>query len=88
MEIPACGAFMLAERTTEHMQLFEEGREADFFDIENQEELYQKVIYWLKNNDKRLNVAARGRARCISSNYSHEDTVKYMLNKIKGLAIE
>lgn len=69
MEIPACGGFMLAERTTEHLRLFEEGKEADYFS--DNEELLRKIRLYLANPRKRLSVALAGREKCISAGYSN-----------------
>jgi spore maturation protein CgeB len=80
MEIPACGGFMLAERTTEHQRLFEEGVEADFFD--SPEELLEKIRYYLTNQDKRLAVAAAGRQRCLEAGYSNVERLKGIVPKI------
>ena len=85
MEIPACGGFMLAERTNEHLRLFEEGKEAEYFDINNSNELIEKVRYYLIHEYKRISIAKAGLKRCIRSGYSHHDRLKYMLEQVEKL---
>ncbi len=80
IEIPACGSFMLAERTTEHQSLFEENKEAVYF--ETNEELLQKCLYYLKENTEREQIALAGFSRCIKSDYSYHGRIKEILNHV------
>jgi spore maturation protein CgeB len=77
VEIPACGAFMLAERTEEHLDLFKEGVEAEFFG--SNEELVAKVRYYLDYPEQRKRIAAAGRERCLRSGYSYHERLRWML---------
>ncbi len=82
-EIPACGGFMLAERTDEHLRLFKEGWEAEFF--ESDQESLGKIKYYLEHDDKRRLIAQKGHERCINSGYSNQERIKEMLRKIGNL---
>jgi spore maturation protein CgeB len=83
VEIPACGAFMLAERTDEHRALFEEGVEAEYF--ADDDELLAKVRRYLEAPELRHAVATAGRQRCIDSGYSNQDRMRKMFAILASL---
>ena len=83
IEIPACEGFMIAERTEEHLNLFEEGKEAVFFDSD--EELLDMVRYYMTHATERMRIAVAGRERCLKSGYSNHDRIKEMLATVKDL---
>lgn len=83
IEIPACKGFMIAERTQEHLDLFEEDKEAVYFD--SNEELLNKVIYYLKHEQERRQIAENGYKRCLSSGYSYDDMVDTILKEVETL---
>ncbi|MDP1955359.1 MAG: glycosyltransferase [Polaromonas sp.] len=79
IEIPACGGFMLSERTSRHLSFFEEGKEAEFFGSNS--ELLEKVTSYLQKSEEREIIARAGRARCISSRYSMRAQLETILNE-------
>ncbi len=76
-EIPACGAFMLAERSPKHEAFFRDGEEAVFFDSDD--DLLEKVKYYLTRPEQTKQIAAAGRYRCIASGFDHHGRIQAML---------
>jgi spore maturation protein CgeB len=82
-EIPATGVFMLAERNSDHAALFEEAREAEFF--ASDEELKDKIRFYLANDGVRKRIAAAGRERCVNSGYSDEHQLLRVVARMAAL---
>ena len=65
VEIPACQAFLLAERTDEQRDCSRRPRRRSFSGTK--EELLRKIKYYLAHPEERKRIAAAGRKRCLRS---------------------
>jgi spore maturation protein CgeB len=81
-EIPACGSMLLAERTAEHQDFFEDGREAEFF--ESREELVDKARFYCCHEPARRAIAAAGYRRCVDGQYAYVHRMRMALTKIQA----
>ncbi len=82
-EIPACAGFFLAERTSVHQELFEEGAEAEYFS--SMEECADKVRFYLRHESARQLVAEGGYRRCLESDYSLHRRLREILERVERL---
>lgn len=79
-EIPACGLFLLSERTSRMAILFKEGQEADFFS--STEEFIEKTRFYLHNDDLRARIAAAGRRRVLSDGHDIHARLRQWLRDV------
>lgn len=83
-EIPAYGAFMLAQRTSDHSQFFEEGREIECFG--NADELREKIDYYCMHHDERTAIAKAGYEKVTKGGHSYVDRARRVLEAYEELA--
>ncbi|HEX3435929.1 MAG TPA: glycosyltransferase [Pseudacidobacterium sp.] len=79
LEITAAGAFMLAERTPRHLEMFKEDEEAVFFS--SLEECIVKIRKYLGDEAARNRIAAAGHARAVASGYDHDSVIRKILER-------
>ncbi len=79
-EIPASGILLLAERTDEHQELFQDRVEAEYF--ASNEELVEKMLGCLRNDAERCRVALAGKKRCDRSGYASKEVLVRLLKQI------
>jgi spore maturation protein CgeB len=78
LEIPAMGGVLCAERTPEHLALYEEDREAVFWT--GPEECAAKCLALLADDSWRQAVAAAGRQRYLSNPWQNMKVIESILN--------
>jgi spore maturation protein CgeB len=76
-EITACGGFLLAERTPEHMACFREDEEAVFFS--DFDECRAKIERYLNDEPARAAIAAAGQRLAWSSGYDNDGVLRKLL---------
>ncbi len=76
-EITACGGFLLAERTPEHLACFREDEEAVFFS--DFQECRAKIDRYLNDEPARSTIAAAGQRRAWNSGYDNDSVLHRLL---------
>ena len=84
MEIPALGAVLCAERTVEHLSLYDDGLEAIFWS--NAEECAASCRRLLQDSAYRQAVATRGRLRLERNGHYNEQVLTTILGELAGRA--
>jgi hypothetical protein len=81
-EVAACGGFILAERTSRHLQCFREDEEAVFFS--SLDECAAKIRRWLPDAAGRARISAAAHVRTATSGYTYDARIASVLAGLDG----
>ncbi len=79
-DVLGCGGFLLSNYQPELEDYFEIGKDLEVY--ENYDELIEKIDYYLKNEDKRLEITSNG---CLTVKTSHS-TLNRVIEIIQKIA--
>lgn len=79
-EIPACGVFLLSERTPMMQDLYNEGKEAEFFSTP--EEFLDKVKFYLNHEGARKRITQSGYQKVITSGHDIYSRMRQWLEDV------
>lgn len=80
IQIPALGALLCTERTSEHAEMYEEGKEAVFWSDASECADLCKAL--LVDTPRRRAIAARGHARALQNNLFNEPVLSSILEEL------
>ena len=83
LEIPYAGGLLFAERTSEHLAMYEEGVEAVFWS--DTQDCAIKCLELLKDNERLNSIREAGRKRVIANQAGNENICKSILEKAFAL---
>jgi spore maturation protein CgeB len=86
LEIPSLGGLLCAERTAEHLALYDEGKEAVFW--QDAEECAEVCNRLLENETLRLEIAQRGLERAWRNNHFNEPVIASVIERAMGTYVE
>lgn len=84
LEIPALGGLLCAERTSEHLAMYEEGVEALFW--ANAEECAATCLNALADEPRRARIALAGHRRYLASGHRNEVVMRSVLEAVEEVA--
>ena len=79
-EVAACGGFCLSEPKKDLGSFFRLGEEMVVY--ENLEDLKKKLEYYLRHDDERVEIAARGRLRALRE-HTYDHRAREMLDVLR-----
>jgi len=80
LEIPALGGLLCAERTSEHLVMYNDGIEVLLWS--NVDECAEKCRYALEDESRRQKIAEAGHLRYLSNRHANQDIMDALLNNI------
>jgi spore maturation protein CgeB len=80
IEIPYLGSLFCAERTKEHRHLYEEGKEAVFWD--DADECADRCFELLADEERRKEIETRGQDRCVENKHFNEVSMDKIIDNL------